>query len=103
VFQDEVALVQLHENPRKPRYEPAKFVGSDGQLRLHGVKSTSDVVRYSKNRDPHSKNYWQVRESVKAMRAEQHRATSENTWRALHKWQASEKTIDRFYAAQLSS
>mmetsp|Transcript_26831 Transcript_26831/g.68838 ORF Transcript_26831/g.68838 Transcript_26831/m.68838 type:complete len:258 (-) Transcript_26831:32-805(-) len=86
------------ESARRPRYEPAKVAGPDGKFRLRGVQSTSDISKYAKNVDPYSRQGWELREAFKTMKSGQHAAIAAQTWGALHKWAASEKPIDQWYA-----
>merc|ERR1712060_1034001 len=80
------------------RVEPAKVRGDDGRVKLRGIQETSDRSRYLKNVDPYSNKNWEAREKYKKMRSTQHAATASNAWAALHKWQASEKSLDDWYS-----
>jgi len=84
---------------RKKKYEPAKVVGPDGKVRLRGVKSTSDISRYCKDIDPHSRKNWAVREAFKTMRSQEHARTSSATWGALRSWYSTDKPLNEWYAS----
>lgn len=83
---------------RMRKFEPAKVVGPDGKVTLRGVRSTSDLKRYTAGVDPHSRNSWEVREAFKRMRNEQHAAAATQTWAALHNWKKSEKSFDKWHS-----
>jgi hypothetical protein len=83
---------------RKRRHDPAKIYNENGSFRLRGVKSTSDIARFTSGIEPHSRRNWEVRGAFKLMRAEQHSATVTKTWSALQSWCASERPFDQWYA-----
>merc|ERR1711870_143484 len=91
--------VRSWSEPRRTnRLEPAKARGDDGRVKLRGVQDTSDRARYLKNVDPYGNKNWEARENYKRMRSSQHAATASKAWKALHKWQASEKSLDVWYS-----
>mmetsp|Transcript_64095 Transcript_64095/g.152865 ORF Transcript_64095/g.152865 Transcript_64095/m.152865 type:complete len:282 (+) Transcript_64095:63-908(+) len=73
-------------------YEPAKTVDKFGRVGLRGVRSVSDVTRYSKEVVPYSRKEADIRTAFKNYRLKQSRALhmSACTWDALHDWKASE-------------
>merc|ERR1712032_762065 len=80
------------------RNDPAKDGRhSDGRFRLKGVHSTSDIQRYTREVDSHSRKDWQLQEAYKAKRLAEHRAVAENTWNALHSFRASELPFNDWY------
>eukprot|EP00933_Yihiella_yeosuensis_P035582 TRINITY_DN29170_c2_g1_i1.p1 TRINITY_DN29170_c2_g1~~TRINITY_DN29170_c2_g1_i1.p1 ORF type:complete len:319 (-),score=59.65 TRINITY_DN29170_c2_g1_i1:172-1128(-) len=83
---------------KKKKYEPAKVVGADGKVRLRGVRSTSDINRYTKDIDPYSRKGWEVREAFKQMRSSEHARTATTTWSALRSWYSTDKPLDEWYS-----
>jgi hypothetical protein len=82
----------------KRRHDPAKIYNEDGSFRLRGVRSTSDIARFTSGITPHTRHSWEVRGAYKLMRAEQHSATVNKTWEALQSWCASDRSFDQWYS-----
>lgn len=85
---------------QRRKFDPGKIYKEDAPrgFRLKGVRSVSDVSRYTGNVAPYSRQSWEVRNAYKMMRAQQHATVSSQTWEALHSWTASDRPFDQWYS-----
>jgi len=85
---------------QRRKFDPGKIYKDDAPrgFRLKGVRSVSDVSRYTGNVAPYSRQSWEVRNAYKMMRAQQHATVSSQTWEALHSWTASDRPFDQWYS-----
>lgn len=82
------------------RYEPAKTARrEDGRVGLRGVRSISDISRYSTAVDPYSRRAFEARKAFKLKKHAAHHSPASKTWGAVYSWVASEKDFEDWHSS----
>lgn len=83
--------------PGRRRYEPAKVYRDGSRIGLRGVKSTSDVARFTKGFDMYGRKGWEYRKAFKLGQQYTFAHPSRETMRALWSFECSELPFQEWF------